>query len=222
MLLAIDTSTRWIGLGVYDGSLMAGEMLWQTQNHHTVELAPAVEDLLKRCGVEKKSLKALAVALGPGSFTSLRIGLALVKGLSMGLSLPVVGIPTLDILAANIPVQEIPLLAALQAGRGRFGVSRYNTRKSKWVSQDGANVMTLEDVIAAVTEPTVVCGEFSAADRQALKRGSEHIQLASPSQCIRRPAVLAEMAWARWQKGRTDDLAALKPIYLHVGQEIPS
>ena len=222
MLLAIDTSTRWIGLGVYDGSLMAGEMLWQTQNHHTVELAPAVEDLLKRCGVDKKDLKALAVALGPGSFTSLRIGLALVKGLSMGLNVPVVGVPSLDILAGNIPVGDLPLLTALQAGRGRFGVGWYHAKKGKWVSQDSPSVMTLEELTGAITQPAIVCGEFSAVERQSIKRASTDVQLATPSQCVRRPAVLAEMAWTRWQKGRTDDLGTLKPIYIHVGQEIPS
>ncbi len=221
MLLAIDTSTRWIGLGLYDGSQMAGEMLWQTRNHHTVELAPALEDLLKRCDVSKRDLKALAIALGPGSFTSLRIGLALVKGLSLGLGIPVVGVPTLDIVSANLPPEAMPLLAVLQAGRGRFGMARYVPRKGKWVNNTGVSVTTLDDMIAGIRQPTIVCGELEVSDRQALKRANKGIVIPTPSQCMRRPAVLAEIAWTRWQKNRTDDLAKLNPIYLHTGQEIP-
>lgn len=221
MLLAIDTSTRWIGLGVYDGSQMVGEMLWQTQNHHTVELAPSLNELMTRCGLSTRQLKALAIALGPGSFTSLRIGLALVKGLSMGLGIPVVGVPTLDIVSANLPPEAMPLLAVLQAGRNRLGVARYVPRKGKWVNSTGVSVTTLEEMIAGIRQPTIVCGELSISDRQALKRSEKGIIIPPASQCMRRPAVLAEIAWARWQKNRTDDLSKLNPIYLHTGQEIP-
>ncbi len=120
MLLAVDTSTRWIGLALYDGSQVLAEDVWQSQNHHTVELAPAVASLLRRTESGAAGLSALAVALGPGSFTSLRIGLGLVKGMALALHLPLIGVPTLDILAASQPVQDWPLATVLQAGRGRI------------------------------------------------------------------------------------------------------
>src|SRR5512138_2408534 len=99
MLLAVDTSTTWIGLALYDGMRVLGEMTWQSKNHHTVELSPGINELLNRCGVTTANLGALGVAIGPGSFTSLRIGLAMVKGMALALRIPVVGVPTLDVLA---------------------------------------------------------------------------------------------------------------------------
>ena len=63
MLLAVDTSTSWIGLALYDGSHVLGEMTWQSRSHHTVELSPGVNELLQRCGVETTELQALGVAL---------------------------------------------------------------------------------------------------------------------------------------------------------------
>ena len=132
MLLAIDTSTQWVGLALFDGAQAAGEMLWRTQHHHTVELAPTVQALLQRCGVTPKDLSALAVALGPGSFTSLRIGLALAKGMALALNLPVVGIPTLDIQAYAQPVLELPLISVLQSGRGRLAVGLYANVMGAW------------------------------------------------------------------------------------------
>ena len=120
MLLAIDTSTSQIGLALYDGVEVSAETLWRSQHHHTVELAPAVADLLAHTGLAVTEVRALGVALGPGSFTSLRVGLAYVKGLALARHLPVIGIPTLDIVAAAQDVQELPLVAVLQAGRGRL------------------------------------------------------------------------------------------------------
>ena len=56
MLLAVDTSTQWMGLALYDDELIIGEIVWRTHNHHSVELTPAVESLLKRSGVSMKDL----------------------------------------------------------------------------------------------------------------------------------------------------------------------
>ena len=124
MLLAIDTSTAYVGLAVYDGTQVIGEYIWRSNQHHTVELAPAVAELLARSGLTMDDIHALGVALGPGSFTSLRVGLSLVKGLAVARHLPLVGIPTLDIYAASQPLSKLPLLAAIQAGRGRLACRR--------------------------------------------------------------------------------------------------
>ena len=65
MLLAVDTSTQWTGLALYDGSQVLSEIGWATRNHHTVELAPAVDRLLKQGGYQANEIECLGVALGP-------------------------------------------------------------------------------------------------------------------------------------------------------------
>ena len=106
MLLAIDTSTAQIGLALYDGTSVPGEFVWHSGLHHTEELAPALADLLRRVGIKMDAVTALGVALGPGSFTSLRVGLAFVKGLVLARHIPMVGIPTLDVVAAAVPLPQ--------------------------------------------------------------------------------------------------------------------
>ncbi|NMC81061.1 MAG: tRNA (adenosine(37)-N6)-threonylcarbamoyltransferase complex dimerization subunit type 1 TsaB [Chloroflexi bacterium] len=221
LLLAVDTSTRTIGLALYDGVQVLAEMSWQTQNHHTVELAPALESLFQRSGVRPRDLAALAVARGPGSFTSLRIGMAVVKGLALALRLPVVGVPTLDFLAAAQPVLETPLAAVLQAGRQRLAVGWYTAVNGRWQAQGDAEVMNGEELAARIHTPTYVCGELNAEERQMLARKRKNVILASPAQSFRRPAYLAELAWERWQAGQMDEVIGLAPIYLHVAGEIP-
>lgn len=221
MLLAVDTSTQWIGLALYDGAQVLAELIWQTKNHHTVELAPAVDDLLKRSGQTPDKLQALAVALGPGSFTSLRIGLAIVKGMSFALHIPVIGLPSMDILASSQPVRELPLITVLQAGRSRLAVSHYSAERGAWKPQGEIQVMNVDELAESIETPTVVVGELSAQERQVLTKYRRRAVLASPAQSLRRPSYLAELAWRRFKANKVSDVVALSPIYLHTVEGIP-
>lgn len=222
MLLAVDTSTKQMGLALYDGAQVLGEMLWQSQHHHTIELAPAADRLLKSVGVKVDDIQSLGIALGPGSFTSLRVGLAFVKGLALARHYPLIGIPTLDVLAASVDVSELPLVVVLQAGRGRLAVGWYEAAENGWQAKGPASVATADELAEKLNSPTIVCGELSADERQRLARKRVNVLLRSPAQSTRRPGVLAELAWARWQGGESDDAASLAPIYLHVNDPIPS
>jgi tRNA threonylcarbamoyladenosine biosynthesis protein TsaB len=221
MLLAVDTSTAQVGLALYDDSQVIGEYAWRSSQRHTVELAPAISGLLTRCGLTMEAVSALGVALGPGSFTSLRVGLSLVKGLALARHLPLIGIPTLDILATAQALSRLPLAVAIQAGRGRLALGWYKRSKNGWQARGPARVVTVEALMDEVKSPVMVCGEFTSDERHKLSEKPE-IHLLSPAQSVRRPAVLAELAWARWQAGDMDDEATLAPIYLHVAEPIPA
>lgn len=221
MLLAVDTSTRFVGLALYDGTQIISESVWQTTNHHTVEVAPAIKFLFDQSGIVYKDLEAIGVALGPGSFTSLRIGLAVVKGLALSLHIPVIGVPTLDFLAASQPLLDIPLGAILQSGRSRIAVGWYKVEKKKWVSQGEAFVTTMDEFSETIEEPIYVCGELTAKERQILARKRKIVSMASPAASLRRPGFLAELAWKNFQSGKISEVVSLSPIYLHVADPIP-
>jgi len=221
MLLAVDTSTAQVGLALFDGVQVAAEMMWHSRRHHTVELAPALVELLVRTGIKMTDVQALGVAIGPGSFTSLRVGLSFVKGLSLARRLPVIGIPTLDVVAAAQPTSKLPLAAILQAGRGRLALGWYRSSDAEWKSDGVVKVTNVDELADMIEHPTIVAGELNADERQRLARKKVNVQLAAPSACVRRPAILAELAWARWQANQVDEVASLAPIYLHVGEGIP-
>jgi tRNA threonylcarbamoyladenosine biosynthesis protein TsaB len=219
MLLAVDTSTTQMGLALYDGAQILGEYAWRSGHRHTVELAPATADLLARCGLSMEDVHALGVALGPGSFTSLRVGLAFVKGLAIARHIPLIGIPTLDILANAQPMSKLLLAVAIQAGRGRFALGWYKGSRKRWQIHVDARVVTLEELLSEVKIPCVVCGEFPGEVRQQILN-QEQARLVSPAGSVRRPSVLAELAWERLQSGDVDDEASLAPIYIHVAEPI--
>lgn len=214
MLLAVDTSTSVVGLALYDGDHVLGEMMWTTGQHHTTELSPALSGLLKRCGVTMASIHALGVAIGPGSFTSLRVGLSLVKGIALARSVPVMGISTLNVIAAAQPLAKHPLVTVLQAGRTRIAFGVYQSDKKEWQAEGAVRSGTLDELLNEIESPTIIAGELTSEERKKIAK-LKKILLASPVLCVRRPAVLAELAWKRWQDDDVDDAATLAPIYLH-------
>jgi tRNA threonylcarbamoyladenosine biosynthesis protein TsaB len=222
VLLAIDTSTRNVGIAIYVGIRVLSETVWASQDYHTVELAPAIASTLNRLDYDIKNIKLLAVATGPGSFTGLRIGMAVAKGIALAGHLPIVGIPTLDIVAESQPVSfGITLAAILQAGRGRLVVGWYTVEDGQWQLNPPIEIMDAFKLSQKIHEPTLVCGELSEEQQHALARKYKNVILVSPAHSVRRPAILAELAWKRWQVGDVDDPATLSPTYLHFGEPIP-
>jgi tRNA threonylcarbamoyladenosine biosynthesis protein TsaB len=215
MLLAVDTSTAFVGLALYDDERVLGEMTWTTNRHHTTELSPALSGLLSRCGASMASVSALGVAIGPGSFTSLRVGLSLVKGIALARNLPVMGISTLDIIAMAQPLAKTPLVSVIQAGRTRVAYSVYKNIGKQWQAEGPVRSGTLDEMLAGLESPIAIAGELTSDERKKISK-IKKLHLASPALCVRRPAVLAELAWNRWQDNDVDDLASLAPIYLHV------
>jgi tRNA threonylcarbamoyladenosine biosynthesis protein TsaB len=220
MLLAIDTSTRKMGIALYDGVQVQHESVWESRNHHTVELSPAIETALAQAGLGANDLEAVAVAIGPGSYTGLRIGLAVAKGLALANRAALIGVPTLDVIAYAQPVREKTLAAVLKAGRGRLAVGWYTARKKGgWKQKGEPEVLTPEELYGRIRKPTQICGELDGETRKLLERKHKNAILASPAENVRRPSFLAELGWERWKKEAVDQPALIAPQYLHTGGE---
>ncbi|MDX9851298.1 MAG: tRNA (adenosine(37)-N6)-threonylcarbamoyltransferase complex dimerization subunit type 1 TsaB [Anaerolineaceae bacterium] len=220
MLLAIDSSTQTVGIALFDGSQVIGEIIWQTRSHHTVELSPAIDELFKKCRINYEQLKGLAIAAGPGSFTSLRIGFAIVKGLALALHIPAVAIPTLDILVAAQPLRDIPMYALLQSGRNRYALGKYTHHAKGWMPEGEIVIKKIDEISEMVTSPTMLCGELLTDDRHFLLKNNKNFILASPVQSLRRPSYLAYLAWKKLKTGKLDDVRFLSPIYIHIANPI--
>jgi tRNA threonylcarbamoyladenosine biosynthesis protein TsaB len=187
-------------------------MTWESPRRHTVELAPRVVDMLK---ADASALSGLAVTLGPGSFTGLRIGLALVKGLALARGLPVVGVPTLDVAVYPVRRYRGTLYAALQAGRGRICLAPYRWRRGGWRQGDELTISTWAALAAEAEDGAIFCGEIDAGGLEALESRTAKTTVVPAAQRLRRAGYLAELGWNRLAQGEQDDPATLQPIYLH-------
>ena len=213
MILAIDTATRWLGLALHDGTAVLAEQGWRAFKTQTIELAPAIGEMLGREGITAVDLKAIAVAIGPGSYTGLRVGLAVAKGMALANRTPLVGVSTLDIVAAATGPFDAQLLIAAEAGRSRVcaAIYRWHNRHG-WQATAEPVIEAWPDLLAQLNRPTVVSGEITA-DAAKLIRKAGH-QAVPPAAATRRTGYLAEIGWQRLRKNKTDNASTLAPIYL--------
>lgn len=216
LLLAIDTATRFAGLALYDGEMVRSEASWLSNRNHSTELTPTMVRMLDQQGLGASDISAVAVATGPGSFTGLRIGLSVAKGLAQARNVPILGVPTLDILAFQHAEQRRPIWAVIQAGRQRLCAGRYERRRGRWRQRGKVHLTSLQGLVELVVGRCLICGELSRDEIDYIAEHNEQdIVFATPSQTVRRPACLAELAWRRFERGESDDLATLSPVYIH-------
>lgn len=215
MILGIDTATRWIGLALHDGTAVLAEHGWRSARTQTIELAPSIAQMLKQAGITPADLDGVAVAIGPGSYTGLRVGLGAAKGLALAQQIPLFGVPTLDIVAASIGPRAGYLLVAAEAGRSRVCAGLYRWQeKAGWIAADPPVIESWETVLASLESTTTFAGEISPEAAKLIRANKQRFILLPPAKSTRRAGYLAEIGWQRLQKGQLDDAAALAPIYL--------
>ena len=214
MILAIDTATQYAALALYTPDGVYAEENWFAGRNHTVELMPRLARMLAAANLTPANLTALAVSLGPGSFTGLRIGLAAAKGLALPHNLPIVGVPTLEIMAYPLRAGELPVWAIAQAGRGRILAGCYARVDAQWQPLADPALTTFEALAGQIKEPALCTGEIDEAAAKILWQQSHRAaHVVSPAARLRRAGFLAEIAANQLKAGYQSDPAGLSPIY---------
>jgi tRNA threonylcarbamoyladenosine biosynthesis protein TsaB len=226
MLLAIDTATQVMSLALHDGLNLRAEQTWHTTNNHTAELAPAIMTILNHCDATVEDLTALAVSIGPGSYSGLRIGVALAKGMAAAHELPLVGISTLDILAVGQPYYTgHALIVTVEAGRGRVIAATYRWSKGRWVHRGEPQTMDWETLFENIDGPAYLSGDMTEAGIEAMSRALERgipVKLVPAVHRLRRAGFLAQEALDRLAQNDKGQFEAAKvaPIYVKT-KDIP-
>lgn len=214
-ILAIDTATRWTALALHDGRQIVAEQGWRSKYTQTVELTPAIDHLLATAAINPADLRAIAVATGPGSYTSLRVGMAVAKGISMAHQIPLVGVPTLDIIAAAIGLRTGSLVVVIEAGRKRVIAGTYRWQEKKgWQASEKPIIETWETLLFHLETSTTFAGEISPDAAKLIRASKKPFFLVPAAASVRRAGYLAEIGWQRVRQGLVDDALFLAPIYL--------
>jgi tRNA threonylcarbamoyladenosine biosynthesis protein TsaB len=213
MLLALDSASLRASIAIHDGTTLRAECTWESSNRHTVTLLPRVVQLLASSNLTSQDLTAIGVCIGPGSYTGVRIGVALAKGLASSRKLSLVGVTTLDILAAAQPQDSRPLYAIFAAGRRRVGFARYRWRETGWRSETGVQVVSWDELPGRLELPAILVGEIGAPGREALRSLFGRLEIPAPARHLRRAGYLADIAWQRLRDNQVDAPSALLPLY---------
>ena len=132
MILNIETSSKICSVALYNEGHYFYSLESDTEMDHSTKLAPFVEKCMEEVSKHNKKLSAVAVSIGPGSYTGLRIGLSLAKGICFGLGLPLIGVPTLEILAVKalfqtaIYSEDLVIIPLIDARRMEVYTCAYN------------------------------------------------------------------------------------------------
>ena len=211
MLIALDTSTSWGSVAVFDGRRVLAELTWRSERRSGDELFPMLERALSLANTSLADIDRIAVAIGPGSFPGIRVAISAARGLARAGGAAVAGIPTLDVMAFPHGRSGAGVCALLPAGREEWFVGYYKdgARRSPFA------VRTLAAIARELTEPTLVTGEFDV-DAEAEIRDvlGERADLAPPSLRVRRAGHLAELGWTALSTRQGTHIDALEPIYV--------
>jgi tRNA threonylcarbamoyladenosine biosynthesis protein TsaB len=170
--------------------------------------------LLRHCGIARSDLRVIAVALGPGSWSGLRVGMSVAKGLALAADLPLIGISTLEALAYQQAGSTAPIFPLIRLGRERFASAEFRCRE-RLERRSADQNYTLPELAARVKERTLFCGDLDQPLRDELTRSTDgRARFPHAAATLRRPAFLAELAWQRHQASTYDDMITLEPIYL--------
>ncbi|HET7638670.1 MAG TPA: tRNA (adenosine(37)-N6)-threonylcarbamoyltransferase complex dimerization subunit type 1 TsaB [Ktedonobacteraceae bacterium] len=239
LLLALDTSTRQASIALCSEDELLSEYTWHVGNNHSVELLERIQRLFADCGKTLSDIDGIAVAIGPGSFNGLRVALSTAKALAFALAKPLIGISTLDVIAAQQRQWSGPICALLEAGRSELYTAYYLSDKvysesgeviyhvrrlSDYLLQTPQQVTTYlqEQVSSWIGIPgerelpsSLLCGEINAASRHALyPQLQDHAYFVNAVQATRQASVLAMLALQRFHDGQESDPLLLEPLYV--------
>jgi tRNA threonylcarbamoyladenosine biosynthesis protein TsaB len=218
LLLAIDTSTRLASVALYDGRLLA-ELTWIAGTDHSQQLLPRVESALELLGRAISDVTAIGVAIGPGSFNGLRVGVSTAKAIALAANLPIAGIETLRATAYALRLTERPIRPLYDAGHGEVATGLYRVAGDGFSAIEPPAIASLERAVAASPDGTIFCGEvrpewLGQIDQLYRVTHGRSATIARPAEGTRRAGYLAELAWQLVLDGLVDDVATLQPLYL--------
>lgn len=217
MELSIDTSTRYASVALSRQGSALLEITWRSERNHSVELVPAIREVLSRGGTKPSELESIFVARGPGGFSALRVGISTAKTLAVSLGIPLVSVGTLD--AEVRPYMNLgrSVCAIIGAGRDRLYVGWFDPASGPFQLQ--YEVLTHEEFLGKFEGSAILCGEEAMAIADSVReRHGDQVLVSEMRPPTRRAGTIADIAYSRLQSGERDDPIALEPMYLRSSQ----
>jgi tRNA threonylcarbamoyl adenosine modification protein YeaZ len=226
LILAIETSTLTGSIALVEAPLgkdgsrerekILGETTLSTPETHSARLMPTIDRLLRETSLTIHQVQGIALGLGPGSFTGLRIAVSTVKGLAYSLKVPVVGVPTLDALAYNLRYASTLVCPVLDARKKEVYAALFRGNgegQLEKISEDW--VLSPEDLCSRIPEKTVFLGNgievYGVLFKEKL--GSRAV-FAPPELSLPRAANVVRLSLSGFREGQTLNVFSFTPIYV--------
>jgi tRNA threonylcarbamoyladenosine biosynthesis protein TsaB len=216
-ILAFDTSSFAGSVALLDAGQVVAACALDPARRSAQTLAPAMAEVLAAAGIKPADVRLVATTIGPGSFTGVRVAATAAKTFAYAAKCDVIGLSTLDVIAAQVPLPSLPadappeLHAVIDAQRKELFLARYR------LGPDGPERLAPDTIVAAQTwldslAPRIIV-TGPGLDKLAAHLPPHAIVIPPP---LREPAAanVGQLAWRDYQLGRRDDLWKLAPTYL--------
>jgi tRNA threonylcarbamoyladenosine biosynthesis protein TsaB len=216
LILGISTSTARVGCAIGGHEGILGAVYSSRGKRHAETLTPAIDFLCRQTRVELKDLGAIAVDVGPGMFTGLRVGIAAGKALAHARRLPMIGIPSLDLLAFQPRFSNRRIVCAIDAGRGEIFHASYRQSPGGVQRITDLAVGSADDLandLGALDEPILLTGDGALRYRSAFE-GISRLELGDSGVAHPSAGSLVTLAHARALREDWVTPADLAPLYL--------
>ncbi|NPV26110.1 MAG: tRNA (adenosine(37)-N6)-threonylcarbamoyltransferase complex dimerization subunit type 1 TsaB [Firmicutes bacterium] len=229
-ILGIDSSTTVAGVAVVEDDRLVVETFLNTRKNHSQRLMPMLDAMLREADLTLADIDALAVSIGPGSFTGLRIGLATVKGLAQATGKPLIGVPTLDALALNVAGLTGLICPVLDARKNEVYMAVYQSASSLQVNRISDYLAISPTELIGLFQgsrffgdgasdwrhcPVTFLGDATPVYRDLLTEGlGNRARWVLPTHNLIRAAQIAYLGGQRLAAGQKDDYLTIKPLYI--------
>ncbi len=218
IVLAADTSTSFNSVAVCDGGAVLAESCANLGRRHSERLLDTVDWVLSEAGLTLDAIELLAIAVGPGSFTGLRVGVATWKGLAAGLNVPLAGIGTLDALVRTAPFINETVCPLLDARMKEVFGAVYRFDSGQRIEMASARVASVESIIGGLKGPVTFLGDGAALYRDRILECVPGAHFMPDAFSIPRGWAVAAEALDRIAHGLEADAAHVEPFYLRKAQ----
>lgn len=225
MILAINTSTMQFSLALMEvqGNILSEHLISPGAKNFN-GFMPAVHSLFASSKAEMNDVEAIAVAVGPGSFTGLRVGLAFAKGMAQGLQIPIIGVSSLEAMAAQLPFADRPVCSMITSRKGEIFIATFSWSDEREMVRTSEDIaLRMEEITSVITGPTYFLGnDFSGQGREMERLLGDMAILAPLHLWSLRASAVGTLGLKRFIDHEFDDLQALVPSYLRPPDIRPS
>ena len=221
-ILAIESSGLVASVAVTEDNVLLGEYTMNHKKTHSQTLLPMLDELAKMIELDLNTIDAIAVSMGPGSFTGLRIGSATAKGLGLALDKPIVPVPTVDALAYNLWGTDKYICPLMDARRQQAYTGLYTFENNALIAKVPQCVVDISEIVEEVNkagQPVVFLGDGVPVFEEYI---AEHVTVPyeyAPATCNRqRAASVASLGAVLFEKGIVEHAREHKPDYLRLSQ----
>ncbi len=215
MILVLNTTTKQFSLGLLtDQGVLISEQVVMPLSSGSAFFMPSLDFLLRHSCNDIKDISCVVVAIGPGSFTGLKVALSVAKGICFSMNIPIIGVSSLEALAMQVTYSSIPVTAIIDSRKREYFFAQFEFKDKRLVRKTPDSCIKIEDFPKRFQKTLFIGNDYDNQANLIIEHMGKDVLLAPPHLWHISAANIGILGLKRLKKGDVDDILSLEPIYL--------